>query len=139
MGVQIGLGGARFRRPIGGGRRDYSGIVFLNSGERRVFELGVYGVEDSSEDNEYVSEFQGIYFYAPGGDTPFIGYGLGYHACNRARLYLGRDTPCVYDEGDSRGIDNWFREAPDRAFYLERDAEDRDLSRLVITFVPSAE
>ena len=31
-----------------------------------------------------------------------------------------------------------FVESPDRPFYLERDKEDLDLGRIVITFVPDA-
>ena len=32
-----------------------------------------------------------------------------------------------------------FVESPDRPFYLERDKEDPELGRLVITFVPGAD
>ena len=135
VGVQIGMGAARFRRPVGGDRRDYSGVVFLDGNEERAFELGVYGADDSAADNEYVREFKEIFFYAPGADTPFVGYAGGYHGCLRAWLYFGRDTPCVYDE-DDEWRESLFRESADRPFYLERDRADRDLARLVITFVP---
>ena len=137
VGVQVGMGAARFRRPIGGGRRDYSGVEFLESGEKRVFELGVYGLDDGSRDNQYVGEFREIFFYTPGAEAPFVGYADGYLGCLRASLYFGRDTPCLYDEGGAgERRDSLFRELPDRPFYLERDAEDEDLGRLVITFVP---
>lgn len=135
VGVQVGMGGARFRKPVGGGRRDYSGVVFLENEEERAFELGVYGADDSAADNEYVREFNEIFFYAPGADTPFVGYADGYYGCLDAWLYFGRDTPCVYGEGDEWRA-SLFRESPDRPFYLESDRSDRDLGRLVITFVP---
>ncbi len=135
VGVQIGMGGARFRKPVGGGRRDYSGVVLLDIEEERAFELGVYGADDSSEDNRYLNEFREIFFYAPGADTPFVGYANGYYGCLDAWLYFGRDTLCVYDEGDE-WRESLFRESSDRPFYLERDRADQDLGRLVITFVP---
>lgn len=138
VGVQVGMGAARFRRPIGGGRRDYSGVAFLESGEKRVFELGVYGVNDGSGDNQYVGDFREIFFYTAEAEAPFVGYADGYLGCLRAWLYFGRDTPCLYDEGGARERkDILFQELPERPFYLERDAEDEDLGRLVITFVPS--
>ena len=39
---------------------------------------------------------------------------------------------------DKRG-ESLFVESADRPFYLERDNDDSDLARIVITFVPSAE
>ena len=40
-----------------------------------------------------------------------------------------------YDPAD--GVKEYlFVESPDRPFYLERDSDDPDLGRIVITFVP---
>ena len=83
-----------------------------------------------------MSEFREIFFYAPGAEKPFVGYADGHLGCLRAWLYFGRDTPCMYDEGGAlERRDSLFRESPDRPFYLERDADDEELGRLVITFV----
>lgn len=136
VGVQIKMMAARFCRPIGGGRRDYSGIAVLRGGERHVFELDVYGVEDSSEDGRFVDEFEEVYFYVPGADAPYVRYAL--QTCARPNRYLGEDIPCVYEPGEGRKLwEKLFVETPDRPFHLERVAGEGDRARVVITSVPA--
>ena len=132
VGVQIVVGVARFREPIGGGVSDWSGILRLGDGERHLFRMGVYGGEDSSADNHYAG-LREIYFYAPGADIPYVVYLPKGDSCSRFHAYFGRDARCVPYEDD-----RLFVRSADRPFYLERDEENHDLARLVITFVPSA-
>ena len=48
------------------------------------------------------------------------------------------DMSCVHNRSDG-ATERLFVASPDRPFYLERDQENLDLGRLVITFVPTAE
>ncbi len=50
----------------------------------------------------------------------------------------GGERDLVYTRSDGTK-ERLFVKSPERPFYLERDHDDGDVSRLVITFVPKAE
>ena len=50
----------------------------------------------------------------------------------------GDDTLVVHESSDGT-TEQLFLESPDRPFYLERDGDNRQLARVVITFVPNAD
>ena len=52
--------------------------------------------------------------------------------------YPGDDTMVLHTSADGT-MEQLFLESPHRPFYLERDTENRQLARLVITFVPTPE
>ena len=59
------------------------------------------------------------------------------------RLCDGSSDSCsderFYHRSSNGTWERLFVESPDRPFYLQRDKDDPDLARIVITFVPSAE
>lgn len=81
--------------------------------------------------NRGISSFAEIQFYDRDSEDPYRSYSYmsarceDWPACNRV-IHLSTDGTWK----------NLFMESPQRPFYLERDGEDPDLARIVITFVP---
>lgn len=119
--VRIGIGGVR-------------GIFDLESTERRTFRLSVLGPRDSPADNDLVRGVSRVAFYHADAVVPYEIHRYGTRWCPDS----DDDTLCVYDRFDGATA-RLFVKSPDRPFYLERDEENPDLGRLVITFVPGAE
>ena len=122
--------------PYGSG----SGILSLMRGESATFEVTAYDLKDSAQDSDLVRSFSRIEFYDESSDIP---YRIYYYPIGRCR-----DVPSGSDCSDDAWTHRRYRdlkderlfvESPDRPFYLERDSEDPELGRIVITFVPSAE
>ena len=139
--VRIFVGGQDFkdmatgvRTPPGSG----SGIISLGSGERSMFEMSLHGPKDSLEDNDLVRSFRRVGFFEDKTESPYKSYDYAPVGC--------RDVPPGADCSDDAWVHQradgteevLFVESPDRPFYLERDREDPDLARIVITFVPEA-
>ncbi len=113
-----------------------SGIIALRSGERRLFEVSAFGPRDSAEDNYLLISFGRIEFFDENMDTPYRSYDYALAGC--------RDVPpgsdcsddmwTSYAHPDGPG-EQLFVKSPDRPFYLERDREDPELGRIVITFL----
>ena len=114
--------------PYGSG----TGILALMSGERTTLEVTVYDLKDSAADSHLVRSFSRIEFL------------------RRAQISLTEATTTrladvamfrsAWTHRRYRDLEDerLFVESPDRPFYLERDSEDPELGRIVITFVPSA-
>jgi len=111
-----------------------SGIFDLNSGERRTFRMSVLGPRDSPADNDLVRNVATVEFYHANAVVPYEIHRYGTWWCPDS----DDDTLCVYRRYDG-ATERLFVRSPDRPFYLERDKENPDLGRLVITFVPGAE
>ena len=114
-----------------------SGIMVLESRAKRAFGMAYGPIEcedDMLESNTYIAYFAEIDFFAQRSDDPYRSYDYPYVRC------LDRTCNRIYHQSSSNGTwDNLFVESSDRPFYLERDREDSDLARIVITFAPSAE
>ncbi len=113
-----------------------SGIVTLESEAKRTFMVtfGLIGCEAVPEsNNEYVSAFAEICFFDQRSNDPYKCYAYPTARC--------ADAMCsnVMHRSSDGTWENLFVESPDRPFYLERDGEEPDLARIVITFVPTAE
>ena len=140
--VRVFVSGDWFKDIVTGLRVPFesgSGIVVLKSGERRVFEISTTSsVRDSADDNRLVRSFRRIEFFEQDSETSFRSYYYSLRGC--------RDVPPGADCSDGAWVhqradgteERLFVESPDRPFYLERDREDPDLARIVITFVPEA-
>ncbi len=114
-----------------------SDIIALESGERRTFRVSAIftGCDDDEAKNTLVSSFREIHYHDHESDDPYKSY-----------LYeIGRcedfTSPCVNDDryihlSSNGSWERLFVESPDRPFYLQRDQDDPDLARIVITFVP---
>ena len=109
-------------------------IFGLNSGERRTFRISLLGPRDSPADNDLVRNVATVGFYLPDAVVPYEIHRYGTWWCPDS----DDDTLCVYRRYDG-ATERLFVKSPDRPFYLERDKENPDLGRLVITFVPGAE
>ena len=138
--VQIGMKNSSFQiraedRPYGDER---TGILVLNSKEKRVFALHTY--MDPPVDAGNVRDFREIHFYDTGTDNPYKSYVYPGYTCGSGSTCRdsGDDTLLVYLRSDG-ARERLFVASSDRPFYLERDKQDSDLARLVITFVPSAD
>lgn len=114
------------------------GVITLRSDEKRVFEVSAFGPRDSTKDNYLLRfSFGRISFFDENLDTPYRSYDYAVFGCRDARP--GSDcsddmwTSYMRPDGPEEQL---FMESPDRPFYLERDSEDPDLGRIVITFVP---
>ena len=138
--IRFGIGGQAFMDIPASEQRSgsWSGIVALDRGDRRAFEKSAFGPRDSPEDNFLVRSFGDIHSYEADSDTLYRNYEHPFGRC-------GDDLVC-WDSGDdtlfyhihSNGTtEHLFVELPERPFYLERDKEDPDLARIVITFIPS--
>ena len=121
----------------------WSGIILLARGERRVYRMTLGpGRRDSSEDNDALRLFGEIHFYDEDSDTPYRSYAYPSKGCGEDPScweWADDDTVFYYYDRDDAVVEYLFVESPDRPFYLERDSDDPDLGRIVITFVPSAE
>lgn len=118
-----------------------SGIFDLDSNERLRF-LASSGIVDASDSpaNFYLRSISSVSFYEAGADIPYRGYvylsfgcGVDLAACEEFD-----DDTLIFHRSSDGATENLFVESPDRPFYLERDKEDPDLGRLVVTFVPSS-
>ena len=142
--IFIYLSGQRFkdlatgtRIPLGSG----SGIISLRSGEIRRFEMSLFGRKDSSIDNDLVRASSHIGFFEENAIAPYKSYDYPLRGCSDE---VPPDSDCSDAEWVSQGHpggteERLFVESPDRPFYLERDSEDLDLGRVVITFVPDVD
>lgn len=119
--------------------RSWSGIFSLESGERRTFEMSLFGPPDSLEDNFFVGGLSDINFYEVDSDTPYRSYEYRSTGCGYPTCWDSNDDTLIYHRRGDGTKDYLFVESPDRPFYLERDKENLDLGRLVITFVPGAQ
>ncbi|MDD9989992.1 MAG: hypothetical protein OXQ31_27240 [Spirochaetaceae bacterium] len=112
--------------------------MHLEGNETRSFSISVAVASvtdspDSAADSYVVRNFAGIEFFEEEADRPYKVYGYGYPRCPGGG-YRCDDEMLVYGSQE-----RLFVESPTRPFYLERDKDDLDLARIVITFVPNAE
>ena len=133
-------------RPAGSRWSSTSGIIALGTGESRTFKIAAgMGTELLPENNAYVRLFQAIGFFELDEETPYRTYDYPSVTCEGRHpvIVFWRDPACsdgrlTYESADGT-TDKLFVESPERPFYLERDKQDTDLARLVITFVPSVD
>ena len=140
--IRIHIGGQRFkdvatgvRSPLGSG----SGIVSLKNDEIRTFEMSLLGPQDSPEDNYLVRSFRRIGFFEENSNASYKSYDYPFAGCGEVPpgSECSDDMWISYTRSDGPG-ERLFVSSADRPFYLERDGEDMDLGRIVITFVPDA-
>ena len=138
--VRIDMGGDIFREISSRSQSAQygSGIIALKTGDKKVFDVSVVGPKDTTEDNYLLISFSGIHFFYEDSDTPYRRYvypvGGG---CSDGRSGSDcTDDARTYRRHPDGTEERLFVESPDRPFYLERDQEDPDLARIVITFVP---
>ncbi len=101
----------------------------------------LFGRKDSSIDNDLVRAFSHIGFFEENANAPYKSYDYPLRGCSDE---VPPDSDCSDAEWVSQGHpggteERLFVESPDRPFYLERDSEDLDLGRVVITFVPDVD
>jgi len=145
--IRIDVGGQEFKDIATGVRNPYgSGIITLRSREKREFEMSVFGPMDSPEDNYSVTSFGSIAFFEENHDAPYKRYEywrVSYDSLPRGCAEFPPAPDCsddawLFERRPEGTEERLFVESPDRPFYLERDKEDPDLARIVITFVPEA-
>ncbi len=97
------------------------------------------GAKDSAEDGVYVRELSAVYFFAEEAVFAYRGYAYLGFGCGveLAACEDSDDDSLVFHRSAGGALERLFVESPDRPFYLERDEQNRDLARLVITFVPA--
>ncbi len=137
--VRLGIRGDGFRVRWDGPGFEYrstSDLIHLDTKESRTFAM-LYSSDgldpDSAADNFLIREFFQIQFFREDTDRPYKVYGYAHSRCPGGE-YRCDDEMLVY--GSRQRL---FVESPTRPFYLERDEDDLDLARIVITFVPSPE
>ena len=142
--VRIGMGVSVFAVKDRGpdGPASLSDIVALDGGERKVFRVtSPFGTRDSAEDGAVVSTFREIHFQRQHGDTPYRSYVYRLGGCHERSdgscFDKSGDVTLIYYRREDGVKERLFVESPERPFYLERDTEDRDLGRIVITFAPT--
>ena len=139
--VQITMRGDASFLVSSGGSTDYyayghsTGILDLDRDERTTLAMSSgIGPRDSLVGIRYVRLFAELHFYRIGAHIPYRSYVYDTWWCGPD---FTDDTSCVYYRRSDGAVDRLFVKSPDRPFYLERDSEDLDLARLVITFEPS--
>ena len=139
--VRVKMGGHDFLDVRTESSESFSSGVFpLESGESRKFRMqSGRGVVDSQEDGYLVSFFGAVYFYETGESDPYRSYEYKYVVCDGEGSGCWDDLTLIFHERPDGTKEYLFVESPDRPFFLERDEENLDLGRIVITFVPSAE
>ena len=102
--------------------------------------MSLLGPQDSPEDNYLVRSFRRIGFFQEDSDASYKSYDYPLAGCRDVPLGsdCSDDMWISYTRSDGPG-ERLFVRSPDRPFYLERDGEDLDLGRIVITFVPDAD
>ena len=112
-------------------------MIILERGARETFEatVSIGGWDGYLQNNTLVWAFTEIHFFEEGSDDPYRSYVYPIAQC---------EPDCSYDRNIRHRSSNgtWerlFVESQDRPFYLERDRDDPDLARIVITFVPSVD
>lgn len=118
----------------------WSGILTLDMGERYRFRVSFLGGPDSDEDGHLVRYFGAMHFFVADSDVPYRTYKYPFSGCLPA-LCSDPDDDKAYAHFATRDGPPAFLfvESPDRPFYLERDQDDLDVGRVVITFVPVAD
>ncbi len=141
--VEISMGKQYFSLPSAtiGKYGPTSGIIVLESGERRFVGMTTgLGQRDSSEDNLHVAGFNRLMYYDAESDRPYRSYAYRSFRCSLGafeRCVDARDDALWIHERSDGTEERLFVKSPERPFYMERDKQDGDLARLVITFVPS--
>ena len=127
---------ASFLAPTWGNRyRHSSGILALDNDERTTLAMSPgAGPRESPVNIRYIRLFAALHFYRLGAHTPYRSYVYDTWWCGPD---VTDDTSCVYYRRSDGAVDRLFERSPDRPFYLERDREDLNLARLVVTFEPS--
>lgn len=128
--VRITISATSFSPP---GKYD-AGILSLESGEKMMFAMtwGLTGCDALPENgNERIESFAEIRFYDQDSEYPYRIYYYPFARCEDQP-----DCNRVIHQATDGTWENLFEESPQRPFYLERDGEDPDLARIVITFVP---
>ena len=136
--VQVDMGGGSTFVDIGFS----SGVFTLKSGENRAFRMhSGLGPVDSREDGGLVVWLRAIHFYEAGESVPYRSYEYRSNGCvgGGQDCWEYGDEALMEHERSDGTLEQLFVESPDRPFYLERDKDDLDLGRIVITFVPSVE
>lgn len=112
----------------------------MDPGEKRTFEMAGALGGDSDRDNLFLRLFRELHFYDAESDTPYRSYVYWPRRVIRdpPDANPAVDEAILYERSDG-SMDRLFVRSPERPFYLERDKEDGDLGRLVITFVPSTD
>ncbi len=97
------------------------------------------GGRSSAEDNLYLVDFGRLMYYAES-DHPYRSYVYRDSWCSvgafKTCVDARDDTLWIHERSDGTE-ERLFVKSPERPFYLERDKQDGDLARIVITFVPS--
>ena len=118
-----------------------SPIIALDKDETITLAMKTYtscgaGLPEGNATNVFVRLFRAIHFLNV---IPVASYVYESHEC--IGFYCSRpgdDTLVVHESSDGT-TEQLFLESPDRPFYLERDGDNRQLARVVITFVPNAD
>lgn len=117
-----------------------SPILALDTRESMVLPVMTYtspcgaGSPRGDETNVFVRQFGSIHYL---GIAPVTSYVYWLTECiGFFCSHPGDDTMVLHVSSDGT-IEQLFLESSDRPFYLERDTENRQLARLVITFVPT--
>ena len=138
--VNIRMGSTFLDVPIAVSRdQSMTGIISLASGEKRTYMMSSgIGEDDTQEDGYLVRRFREIHFFDTEESVRYRSYEYELIGCGNSCGPGGDDTLFLHERSD--GVEErLFMESPDRPFYLEWDKDDRDLGRIVITFVPSVE
>ena len=145
--IRIDVGDQDFKDIETGVRDPHgSGLITLRSREKKEFEMSLLGPMDSPEDNYLVTSFGSIAFFEENHDAPYKRYEyllVSYDSLPRGCAEFPPAPDCsddawLFERRPEGTEERLFVESPDRPFYLERDKEDPDLARIVITFVPEA-
>ena len=120
---------------LASGYRHSSGFLALDNDERTTLAMSPgAGPRESAVNIRYIRLFAALHFYRLGAHTPYRSYVYDTWWCGPD---VTDDTSCVYYRRSDGAVDRLFERSPDRPFYLERDREDLNLARLVVTFEPS--
>ena len=117
-----------------------SSILALDTRESITLAVKTYtsscgaGTPRDDETSVFVRQFRSIHYL---GIAPVTSYVYRLTEClGFFCSHPGDDTMVLHESSDGT-MEQLFLESSDRPFYLERDTENRQLARLVITFVPT--
>ncbi len=97
--------------------------------------VSIGGWDGHLQNNTLVWAFTEIHFFEEESEDPYRSYVYPTAWCNPDCHY---DTNVRHRSSHGRW-ESLFAEYRDRPLYLERDRDDPDLARIVITFVPSVD
>lgn len=139
--VRISMGSSDFLDRPSGQKSPFWIELELENGERTTLRMAASaGGETAARNILALLYFGEIHFLEANSSVAYRSYVYRYAGCegDDRKCWESGDDTLIYHRRSDGTTERLVVESPERPFYLERDKNDPDLGRIVITFVPGA-